>query len=102
MRDLPPEKAQPPDDSEAAVARSQWPLRDVPERSRRGRGCARRELPCDAWRGAGNLRRIGLRQICFLTSVMGLLSRRARITGSVRFEGEEVLGVDDKDLSKIR
>src|SRR5580704_143096 len=35
-------------------------------------------------------------------AVMGLLSRRARITGSVRFEGEELLGVGDKDLSKIR
>ncbi len=35
-------------------------------------------------------------------AVMGLLSRRARITGSVRFEGEELLGVGDRDLSKIR
>ena len=35
-------------------------------------------------------------------AVMGLLPRRARITGSVRFEGEELLGVGDKDLSKIR
>jgi glutathione transport system ATP-binding protein len=35
-------------------------------------------------------------------AVMGLLSRRARITGSVRFEGEELLGISDKDLSTIR
>src|SRR5580704_11870843 len=35
-------------------------------------------------------------------AVMGLLPRRARIRGSVRFEGEELLGVGDKDLSKIR
>src|SRR5580704_7139387 len=35
-------------------------------------------------------------------AVMGLLSRRASIKGSVRFEGEELLGVGDKDLSKIR
>ncbi len=35
-------------------------------------------------------------------AVMGLLPRRARITGSVRFEGQELLGVSDKDLSEIR
>lgn len=35
-------------------------------------------------------------------AVMGLLSRRARISGSVRFEGEELLGSSDKDLSTIR
>ncbi len=35
-------------------------------------------------------------------AVMGLLSRRARITGSVCFEGEELLGRGDKDLSTIR
>src|ERR1700722_16895033 len=35
-------------------------------------------------------------------AVMGLLSRRARITGSVRFQGDELLGAGDKDLSKIR
>src|SRR6202142_1488351 len=35
-------------------------------------------------------------------AVMGLLSRRARITGSGRFEGDEILGVGDEDLSRIR
>ena len=35
-------------------------------------------------------------------AVMGLLSRRARVTGSVRLEGEELLGVSDTDLSAIR
>ena len=35
-------------------------------------------------------------------AVMGLLSRRARITGSVRFEGQELLGVGDKEISRIR
>ena len=35
-------------------------------------------------------------------AVMGLLSRRTRVTGSVRFEGEELLGRDDKSLSEIR
>jgi len=35
-------------------------------------------------------------------AVMGLLPRRARIAGSVRFEGEELLGCDDKRLSAIR
>ena len=35
-------------------------------------------------------------------AVMGLLSRRARITGSVRFEGQELLGLSDENLSKIR
>ena len=35
-------------------------------------------------------------------AVMGLLPRRARITGSIRFEGEEMLGRSDKELSKIR
>ncbi len=35
-------------------------------------------------------------------AVMGLLSRRASVTGSVRFEGQELLGVSDKDLSTIR
>src|ERR1700722_2049919 len=35
-------------------------------------------------------------------AVMGLLPRRARITGSVRFERQDLLGVGDKDLSKIR
>ena len=35
-------------------------------------------------------------------AVMGLLSRRARVTGSVRLEGKELLGVSDKDISTIR
>lgn len=35
-------------------------------------------------------------------AVMGLLPQRARITGSVRFKGTELLGQSDKDLSTIR
>jgi len=35
-------------------------------------------------------------------AVMGLLPSRARITGSVRFRGSELLGRSDKDLSAIR
>lgn len=35
-------------------------------------------------------------------AVMGLLPRSARVTGSVRFEGNELLGQTDKELSKIR
>ncbi len=35
-------------------------------------------------------------------AVMGLLPGRAEITGSVRFEGRELLGLDDDELTQIR
>ncbi|HEY2271480.1 MAG TPA: ABC transporter ATP-binding protein [Jatrophihabitantaceae bacterium] len=35
-------------------------------------------------------------------AVMGLLPRTAKITGSVRFRGEELLGHSEKDYAKIR
>src|SRR6516225_2520241 len=35
-------------------------------------------------------------------AVMGLLPRRARITGSIRFKGRELLGRTDKELSEMR
>src|SRR5512145_937308 len=35
-------------------------------------------------------------------AVMGLLPSRARITGSIRFKGTELLGQSDRDLSMIR
>ena len=35
-------------------------------------------------------------------AVMGLLPRSARITGSVRFQDRELLGADDKSMSKVR
>ena len=35
-------------------------------------------------------------------AVMGLLPSRARITGSIRFKGAELLGQSDRDLSMIR
>ena len=35
-------------------------------------------------------------------AVMNLLPERARISGSVRFEGEELIGRTDKDLSRLR
>jgi ABC-type dipeptide/oligopeptide/nickel transport system, ATPase component len=35
-------------------------------------------------------------------AVMGLLPGRAEITGSVRFEGRELLGLDDDELTRIR
>jgi oligopeptide/dipeptide ABC transporter ATP-binding protein len=35
-------------------------------------------------------------------AVMGLLPKSARITGSVRFRGEELLGRSDDDMSRVR
>mgnify|MGYP001191722087 CR=1 FL=1 len=35
-------------------------------------------------------------------SVMGLLARNGRATGSVRFKGEEILGLPPKELNRIR
>jgi peptide/nickel transport system ATP-binding protein len=35
-------------------------------------------------------------------AVMGLLPNSAQVSGSVRFEGRELLGLDDKELSDIR
>jgi peptide/nickel transport system ATP-binding protein len=35
-------------------------------------------------------------------AMMGLLPAKARITGSVRFQGRELLGLSDKEMSKIR
>ncbi len=35
-------------------------------------------------------------------AMMGLLPTKARITGSVRFQGRELLGLSDKEMSKIR
>ncbi|MGH9268930.1 MAG: ATP-binding cassette domain-containing protein, partial [Acidimicrobiales bacterium] len=35
-------------------------------------------------------------------AVMGLLPRRARVTGSVKFRGRELLGLDDPELSTVR
>jgi oligopeptide/dipeptide ABC transporter ATP-binding protein len=35
-------------------------------------------------------------------AVMGLLAKNARITGSVRFRGEELLGTKDKVMSEVR
>ncbi|MER7454905.1 ABC transporter ATP-binding protein [Nocardia beijingensis] len=35
-------------------------------------------------------------------AVMGLLPEQARITGSIRFRGRELLGLGDRDLSKLR
>ena len=36
------------------------------------------------------------------TAIMGLLPPGARVTGSVRLEGRELLGLDDRELSKLR
>jgi oligopeptide/dipeptide ABC transporter ATP-binding protein len=35
-------------------------------------------------------------------AVMGLLPKQARITGSVKFRGREILGLSDNDMTKIR
>jgi peptide/nickel transport system ATP-binding protein len=35
-------------------------------------------------------------------AMMGLLPTKARITGSVRFQGRELLGLSDKEMSRIR
>jgi oligopeptide/dipeptide ABC transporter ATP-binding protein len=35
-------------------------------------------------------------------AVMGLLPRNARITGSVRFRGHELIGLDEKEYAKVR
>jgi oligopeptide/dipeptide ABC transporter ATP-binding protein len=35
-------------------------------------------------------------------AVMGLLPKSAKITGSIKFQGEELLGLSDKGLSRIR
>src|SRR5450755_3329587 len=35
-------------------------------------------------------------------AVMGLLAKNARITGSVRFRGSELLGAKDKAMSAVR
>src|ERR1044072_4391930 len=35
-------------------------------------------------------------------AVMGLLPKNARISGSIRFRGQELLGMDEKGYSKIR
>jgi peptide/nickel transport system ATP-binding protein len=35
-------------------------------------------------------------------AVMGLLPRNARISGSIRFRGRELLGLDEKELAKLR
>jgi peptide/nickel transport system ATP-binding protein len=35
-------------------------------------------------------------------AIMGLLPSRAEVTGSVRFQGRELLGLDDEELTRIR
>jgi peptide/nickel transport system ATP-binding protein len=35
-------------------------------------------------------------------AVMGLLPKSARITGSIRFRGRELIGLDEKELAKLR
>src|SRR5688500_17620239 len=35
-------------------------------------------------------------------AVMGLLPRQARVSGSVRYRGRELLGMGDRDASRIR
>jgi peptide/nickel transport system ATP-binding protein len=35
-------------------------------------------------------------------AIMGLLPRNAQITGSVRFRGRELLGIDEKEYNKLR
>src|SRR6202007_975425 len=35
-------------------------------------------------------------------AVMGLLPKNARITGSIRFRGEELIGLEEGDYAKIR
>jgi len=35
-------------------------------------------------------------------AIIGLLPKTARITGSVRFRGEELIGLPDKDMRKVR
>src|SRR5687767_16035793 len=35
-------------------------------------------------------------------AVMGLLPRQARVSGSVRYRGQELLGMSDRDASLIR
>jgi len=36
------------------------------------------------------------------TAVMGLLPSSAQVSGSIRFDGRELLDLDDKQLSRIR
>ncbi len=35
-------------------------------------------------------------------AIMGLLPKNARITGSIRFRGRELIGLDEKELAKLR
>jgi peptide/nickel transport system ATP-binding protein len=35
-------------------------------------------------------------------AVMGLLPKNARITGSIRFRGQELIGLDEKEYSRVR
>src|SRR6476659_1622216 len=35
-------------------------------------------------------------------AVMGLLPKNARISGSIRFRGQELLGMDEKEYSRVR
>ena len=63
-----------------------------------GAGRARRELPAAPGRGAGHRRRVGLRQVGHVDGRDGAAARTARVTGSVRFGGQELLGAPDAAL----
>ncbi|MDQ6728698.1 MAG: ABC transporter ATP-binding protein, partial [Actinomycetota bacterium] len=60
------------------------------------------DLSVDAGRVLGVVGESGSGKTVAMLAVLGLLPSTARVTGSVRFEGRELLGLAPRDLRKLR
>ena len=83
-------------------ARRRRSARELPRRVRPNRRRPRGRLRGTRRGGRRHRRGIGSGKSVSSLAVLGLLPDQARVTGSIRFQGRELLGLGDRELSRLR